>query len=116
MISQIVLSPAAEADIIDIFVRGITSFGLSQADTYEAMLRQAIETELVNHPYLGVARPELGREIRCLYRGAHHIYYCAEGTILKIVRILPDRMNVEREELALALRKLGQSGPPRSDT
>lgn len=106
MIARIVLSPQAEADIIDIYIGGITEFGIAQANTYETMLPHAIEDELTMHPNMGVARPELGRNVRALYRGAHHINYCVDGDVLKIVRILPGRMNVEKDELYLALRKL----------
>ncbi len=110
MIARVVLSPEAEDDVINVYIRGIMKFGLSQADRYEAMLRQAIDDDLANFPNMGIARPELGPNIRSLYRGAHHIYYYVEGDTLKIARILPDRMNVEKDELVAALQKLGQSG------
>ena len=111
MISHIVLSPDAEDDIIEIYRSGIANFGIGQADAYEAMLRHSVKIELAFHPFIGIARPELGHDIRALYRGAHHIYYRVEGDTLTIIRIVSGRMNVEQDDLYSVLQKLRRIGP-----
>lgn len=104
---RIVVSPEAESDIIGMYVSGIRTFGLHQADRYETMLKLAIEQDLAEFPRIGLARPELGSGIHSLRRGAHHIYYRLEGHELWIVRILSDRMDVQPDQLNASLMKLG---------
>lgn len=105
-IARIFLSPEAEIDIVEIYIAGIRSFGPRQADRYELLLRRAIEQDIAEFPGIGLARPELGKEVRSVFRGAHHIYYSVKGADLMIVRILHARMNVQADRLRASLKAL----------
>lgn len=109
MIRTIVVSPEAERDIIEIYVRGMRDFGASQANRYEAMLRRAIEFDLHDFPHAGVSREDLGDGIRSLYRGAPYIPYLVNGETLQIIRILPERMNTLPQHFETTPPKGGSS-------
>ena len=91
----VVLSGAAEQDLIDICRYGAQEFGIAQADEYASELDRAMRLELVEHPMIGRARPELGPGLRTVFRGSHFIVYLLRDDNTMIIRVLHGRMDVK---------------------
>lgn len=68
------ISPAAQQDIDDLYVFGIQSFGMKQADAYLAGLRESILT-IAEHPMIGRERHDVRPPIRLISYEAHHLFY-----------------------------------------
>lgn len=89
----LVVSPAAETDINDIWDYSVDTWGIDQADHYINRLRDAC---------YALANGRQGRkaDVRPGYLkfsiGSHVIYYRETGDRLDIVRILHGRMDVDR--------------------
>lgn len=94
--SRYLLSPAARADLDDIFDYTAQQWGLDQAETYVRGLQHAIERAAAD-PRIGHSCDEIRPGYRKLAAGSHTLYYrlTADGTV-HIVRILHQRMDVDR--------------------
>ncbi len=81
------LTNAADADLDRLFVFGITTFGLEQAEHYVAGLLERFD-ELTASPQLWQAVDHVRAGLRrCVY-GSHSIYYRIAQDEIVIVRIL----------------------------
>ena len=98
------LGAAAEIDFANILKWTTENFGARQARLYRDTLVQAIG-ELGNGPDVAgsKARDEIMLGLRTLHvarhgrRGRHFLLYrIAAGTIIEIVRVLHDRMDLQR--------------------
>ncbi len=89
------LSPAAEADLSDIWDYTATAWGVGQARTYLLKISAAVEM-LAEHP----ARGRSAEKIRAAYKkypvGSHVIFYKPLDGGIDVVRILHQRMDVTR--------------------
>lgn len=94
--SRYLLSPAARADLDDIFDYTAQQWGLDQAETYVRGLQHAIERAAAD-PRIGHSCDEIRPGYRKLAAGSHTLYYrlTADGAV-DIVRILHQRMDVDR--------------------
>jgi toxin ParE1/3/4 len=85
--AEIVVSPAASADIAEIYASSVEQFGLETADAHHAGMQAAIG-RLSDFPELGPIYPGLRPPIRFLTYRRHHILYDYNGDTVWIVRIL----------------------------
>lgn len=93
--SAYVLTPAAQADLADIWDYGEAQWGADRAEDYIRQIQRAMET---------VARdPRRGRpcgEIREAYLkfgvGSHLLFFRRRADQVEIVRILHQRMDIDR--------------------
>ena len=50
---------------------------------------------LSTHPNIGMARPDLGKRIRCLTHRKHHLFYRVEKHVVIIVRVIHHAQNAK---------------------
>jgi toxin ParE1/3/4 len=95
-VSRYLLSPAAQADLEQIWDYTHDRWGVDQAEEYLRELQRAIERAAAN-PQIGRACDEIRRGYRKLVAGSHTLFYrvSAEGAI-DVVRVLHQRMDVDR--------------------
>ena len=84
--ATLVFSEAAQADLIDIQLYGIVTFGLKAADHYVDGLREAIG-RLRDFPRLAPARPDLNPSVRILPYRSHIVVYLSDERIVRVLRI-----------------------------
>ncbi len=89
------LSPAAVADVTDIYRTGADAFGSDVADKYHHGLQAAL-ARLADHPLIGPTYPGLRQPVRYLAYRSHHIYYDFDGTTVWVVRILHHALDAGR--------------------
>ena len=92
---EVILRPAAQADIEDIADYTIGAWGHEQARLYVGDLRRAIErlaTSALRHQLHDDVLPGL-RKLRC---GRHLVFYLVEGAVVDVVRVLHDSRDVRR--------------------
>lgn len=96
MNKRYLLSPAARADLEQIWDYTHDRWGVDQAEQYLRELQGAIERVAAN-PLIGRACEEIRPGYRKLAAGSHTLYYRAtvEG-VIDLVRILHQRMDVDR--------------------
>jgi toxin ParE1/3/4 len=94
--SRYVLSPAAQADLEQIWDYTYERWGLHQAEEYLRELQHAIE-RAATHPRIGRACDEIRSGYRKLAAGSHMLFYRVTGEdVIDVVRILHRRMDVDR--------------------
>ncbi len=86
---------AADADIIDCYLYGVSTFGRHQADRYEQSLRQAIEI-IAGNPRIAAERPDYAPPVRIHHHAKHYIIYLIEDEHILIVRVLRDEVDLTR--------------------
>jgi toxin ParE1/3/4 len=91
--AEIVVRPAASADIAGLYAFGVQQFGMDTADDYHAGLEAAI-ARLAEFPESGPLYPGLRPPIRFLTYRRHHIFYDYDGANVWIVRVLHHAMYV----------------------
>lgn len=92
---QLVIAPAAQADLREIYQHGLRQWGQAQSDCYIDDLKEQIWT-LTTHPFMGVERPELLPNIRSLTIETHILFYRVTLDTLEIIRILHGRQDPQR--------------------
>jgi len=92
---RIVVSPRAEADIVDIAAYTLENWGERQMVRYVEDLHERF-TRLAADPKVGRRREELGRGYRSIVHGSHIVFYRLTVRDLVIVRVLHARMSPER--------------------
>jgi toxin ParE1/3/4 len=95
-VSRYVLSPAAQADLEQIWDYTNDHWGVDQAEEYLREVQRAIERAAAN-PRIGRDCDEIRPGYRKLAAGSHTLFYRvnAEG-IIEVVRVLHQRMDVDR--------------------
>lgn len=90
------LSPAAQADLEQIWDYTFANWGTEQAERYLRELRHAIESVAAN-PLIGCTCDEIRAGYRKLAAGSH-VLFCrvTETGDLDVVRVLHQRMDVDR--------------------
>jgi toxin ParE1/3/4 len=81
--------------LLDIREFSIERFGPDVADDYFLGFDEAFDP-LADHPLVGEARPELGKDIRCLVHRRHRIFYAVQEDRVLIVRIVHHAMDARR--------------------
>ncbi len=93
--AEIEFSNAAEADLVEIDAYSAAQFGEDTAFEYMHGFDEAF-ARLRDYPQSGRLMPELHSEIRCLTHRRHRIFYCLEGDVVLIVRIVHHAMDARR--------------------
>lgn len=81
------LSKSADADFEDIFVYGVSTFGIKQAESYALGLQARFE-QIAQHPFLYPEVSQIKTGYRLSVYRSHSIYYLTESRGVLIVRIL----------------------------
>ena len=92
---RVFVSPAAEADLADIYDYSYASWGGTQAAAYGDTLVTRFKWLAVNRP-LWRARDDLHPGLYGRYEGKHLIVFRDGGDHLQIVRVLHQRMDPAR--------------------
>ena len=91
-----VLSPAARTDLEQIWDYTLARWGDDQAEEYVREIQRAID-RLVDNPLIGRACDEIRTGYRKHAVGSHTLYYrLAAGEVIDVVRILHQRMDIDR--------------------
>jgi toxin ParE1/3/4 len=80
-------TPAAERDLIEIWLYTAREWGADQADLYLDALEAAL-ARLREHPRIGTDAAEIRAGYRRLSAGQHRIYYRVEDGAIEVVRVL----------------------------
>ena len=94
--AKVTYSELARYDLMDIYGYTYRTFGLAQADRYDADIRSSIRTAAL---FTQVGRPYATRRGARFHRynsGRHVIFYLVESDGILIVRILHGRMDFDR--------------------
>jgi toxin ParE1/3/4 len=95
-VSQYLLSPAAQADLEQIWDYTRGRWGVDQAEEYLRELQRAIERAAAN-PRIGRACDEIRPGYRKLAAGSHTLFYRVTAeAVIDVVRVLHQRMDVDR--------------------
>jgi toxin ParE1/3/4 len=70
------------------------AWGREQRNKYLSKLDESFHI-LSKQPHLGSARDDIRKGYRVYHVGRHLIFYRPKPTVIEIIRILHDRMNVE---------------------
>ena len=92
---RLLWSPEAEADLISIWQWGAKEWSDEISDRHLFDIETACE-RLLDDPLLGRARDELIAGIRSLLVRPHVVFYRVRHWRVEIVRVLHERMDVER--------------------
>jgi toxin ParE1/3/4 len=95
MMHRIELRPAAARDLDAIADYTKQQWGKGQARLYLAAIRANIES-LKDFPMRHPAYQSEGKEFRKLLSGHHLIFYRIIGDTVQVIRILHERMDVDR--------------------
>jgi toxin ParE1/3/4 len=79
-------SHASLDDLADIFLHGLTHFGLQQAERYREQLDRLFDL-LEDNPYLGPRNSDLSSDVRVLVHKNHIILYRVEADGVLILRV-----------------------------
>ena len=96
MSGRYLLSPAAQADLEQIWDYTHDRWGVDQAEEYLRELQHAIDRAAAN-PRIGHACNEIRPGYRKLAAGSHTLFYrVTADDLIDVVRILHQRMDVDR--------------------
>ena len=92
---EVVNSPLAEQDLIEIWHYSFKKWGEDKAVEYLLQLDAGMQG-LVSNPLLGKSREKVRKRYRSLHINRHVIYYRLLGETIDIVRVLHERMIPEK--------------------
>jgi toxin ParE1/3/4 len=94
--SRYLLSPAAQADLEQIWDYTHDRWGVDQAEEYLSELQHAIERAVAN-PRIGRTCDEIRPGYRKLAAGSHMLFYRVTAEdVIDVVRVLHQHMDVDR--------------------
>jgi toxin ParE1/3/4 len=95
-VSRYLLSPAARADLEEIWEYTRQHWGVDQAEDYIRELQHAMARAAAN-PRIGRACDEIRIGYRKLAGGSHVFFYrVTDNGVIDVVRVLHQRMDVDR--------------------
>ena len=86
----------ADDDLIEIYGYGYEELGYSQAERYYTELVETFQL-LANAPHICPERSEFVPPVRIHHHGRHLIVYTVENDHILIVRVLHDRVDLNRQ-------------------
>ncbi|TBR45080.1 type II toxin-antitoxin system RelE/ParE family toxin [Marinomonas agarivorans] len=92
---QLVIAPAAKADLKDIYQYGLRQWGQAQSDSYLKNLKDHFWS-LIEQPFMGLERPELQADTRSLPIESHALFYRVIADTVEIIRVLHGRQDPQR--------------------
>lgn len=93
---QLIIAPAAKADLAEIYQYGLRQWGLIQSDSYLENLKDRLWS-LTKQPLMGVDRPELLPDMRSLAIESHTLFYRVTADTVEIIRVLSSRQDPYRQ-------------------
>lgn len=93
---KVLLLPAVGRDLDAIAVYTTQQLGAGQARHYLAAMRASISS-LADFPLSNPAYRSDGKDFRKLFCGHHLIFYLVIGETVQIIRILHERMDIDRQ-------------------
>ncbi|QDX25368.1 type II toxin-antitoxin system RelE/ParE family toxin [Sphingomonas suaedae] len=91
---RLVFAPAAQADLREIAAY-IAEDDPDHARSFVAELRKACVI-LIDHPFLGMARPEVGDGLRSKPHGRYAIFYRVIEDVVRIERVIHTSRDKQR--------------------
>lgn len=91
----LIISPAAKADLKDIYQYGLRQWGEKQSDTYLEHLKGNLWA-LTEQPLIGVERPDLLSSVRSLPIESHTLFYRVMPNTVEVIRVLHCRQDPQR--------------------
>lgn len=85
----------AEQDLIDIYITGLETYGLKQAEAYQDLLATKFQT-LTDNPSFGSDYGDLRPQLRRAESVAHSVYYRKTPGGILVLRILYKSMDPGR--------------------
>ena len=92
---QLVIAPAAKADLKEIYQHGLRQWGQAQSDNYLNKLKDLFWS-LTEQPMMGVERSELLLGARSLTIESHALFYRVSNDTIEIIRVLHGRQDPQR--------------------
>lgn len=92
---QLIIAPAAKADLKEIYQYGLRQWGQTQSNHYLEILKEKFWS-LTEQPLMGTERPELLDGIRSLPIESHMLFYRVTTTNVEIIRVLHARQDPAR--------------------
>lgn len=92
---QLIISPAAQNDLKEIYSYGVQNRGKISSDRY----LDAIKTQLwhlTEQPEMGIPRFSLQPNLRSIVVNKHVIFYRIVATRVEIIRLLHTRQDVQK--------------------
>ena len=88
---NVVKSPLAENDLLDIWQYSYNKWGADKASEYLMQLNAGMQG-LINNPMLGKSREYIREGYRSIQINHHVIYYRVDEKLIDIVRVLHETM------------------------
>jgi toxin ParE1/3/4 len=92
---RFIVSPRARADIDSIWDYTVERWGERQAEIYLRLLKAAVDA-VATDPKVGQACDDVRPGYRRYSVGSHVLFYRVDATAVVVVRILHQRMDIER--------------------
>ena len=92
---QLVIAPAAKADLKDIYQYGMRQWGQAQSDSYLETIKDQFWS-LTEQPIIGIDRSELLPDARSLPIESHTLFYRVTTDTIEIIRVLHGRQDPQR--------------------
>lgn len=92
---RLILAPAAQADLKEIYQYGLRRWGQAQADSYLETLKGKFWI-LTEQPLIGTERPDLLAGVRSLPIEGHILFYRVRSASVEVIRVLHGRQDPVR--------------------
>jgi len=92
---EILISPRARRDLIEVWLYTFENWGEAQADSYVGALERHID-ELAEAPNRGRSREPVREGYWSIHVGRHVVFYTFTDSTVKVRRVLHDQMDVDR--------------------
>ena len=92
---QLVIAPAAQNDLKDIYQYGLRQWGQAHCESYLTKVKDQIWL-LTQQPLMGTERPELLPDTRSLPVESHTLFYRVTANRVEIIRVLHGRQDPQR--------------------
>lgn len=87
------LTPLADADMLNILLKGVEEWGVDQAASYAHKIHGTLHN-LAENPDIGKKRDDIRSDLHSFPVGSHTVIYRHNGIEVEVVRVLHQRMDV----------------------
>ena len=99
---RLIVAATARQDVRGILLYILQQWGATQRTRYKSEIDAAFSL-IIDHPFIGTSRNELGAEMRSRLigqQGQHIIYYRVEPAVVRVLRVMHVKMDASVELLA----------------
>ena len=94
---QLIIAPAAKADLKDIYQNGLRQWGQAQSGRYLENIKAQLQLlSITEQPLMGVERSDLLPGARSLTIESHTLFYRVTTGTVEIIRVLHGRQDPQR--------------------